>query len=566
MAIPPVRALVVGMLAVLVVTAGCSEGRTDSEASAQQLPASDINPVARERVRDGGTLRWPLRGYPLQWNYLHVTGNNEVTAELVGALMPTLWRHDAHGVARPDPDYLRRAELTATRPKQVVTYTLNPKARWSDGTPITWRDFQSQFRAMNGRDPRYQAASPVGYERMESVARGANDHQVVVTYARPFSDWKAMFDPLYPASTTRDPDVFNNGWQEAAPVTAGPFRPAGADSRRNTITIERDPSFWGDRAKLDRIVFRALSPEDELQAFLAGELSFAGIGTDPTRLRRLKSRKGTDIRRAGSPDYSVITFNGTRAPLSDLRVRQAVARGIDRTAITRAVHEGLGWPAVPMDNHFFVNTQAGYRDNAGGLGDHDREAAAALLDRAGWKKRPGSRYRTKGGEELTLDWPNPSGSALSKQIGQLVRGMLAKVGIRVVTREVPAADYFEKHVRQGDFDLAPSAWAGTPYPVSFSHAIYAAPTPDAEGGQVAAQNFAGIGSGRIDEAMEGALTALSPKRARELANRADAQIWRKVHSLPLYQQLQIRAVDARLANFGANGFQTVRYQDIGFVR
>lgn len=565
MAIPPVRALVVGLLAVLVVTAGCSEGRTGSEAD-PPLPASDINPVERDRVRDGGTMRWPLRGYPLQWNYLHVAGNNEVTADLIGALMPRLWRHDEHGVARPDPDYLRRAEVTATRPKQVVTYTIHPKAKWSDGTPITWRDFQSQFRAMNGRDPRYQAASTVGYEQIESVARGAHDREVVVTYARPFSDWQAMFDPLYPASTTRDPDVFNNGWLEKAPVTAGPFRLAKVDSPHDTIVVERDESFWGDRARLDRIVFQALSPEDELRAFLDGRLSFAGIGTDPSRLRRLKARKGTVIRRAGSPDYSVITFNGARAPLSDLRVRQAVARAIDRTAITRAVHEGLGWPAVPMDNHFFVNTQAGYQDNAGGLGDHDREAAAALLDSAGWKKRPGDRYRTKGGQELVLHWPNPSGSPLSKQIGRLVRGMLAQVGIRVVTREVPARDYFERYIRQGDFDLAPSAWSGTPYPVSFSRSIYAVPSDDADGSPVAVQNFAGIGSERIDATLDRALRTLSPERARALANRADALIWRSMHSLPLYQQLQIRAVDPRLANFGANGFRSIRYQDIGFVR
>jgi peptide/nickel transport system substrate-binding protein len=43
-------------------------------------------------------------------------------------------------------------------------------------------------------------------------------------------------------------------------------------------------------------------------------------------------------------------------------------------------------------------------------------------------------------------------------------------------------------------------------------------------------------------------------------------IWEEVHSLTLYQRPEIVATRAELANFGAFGFASGRYEDIGFVR
>lgn len=55
----------------------------------------------------------------------------------------------------------------------MVTYTINPEAVWSDGTPITWRDIASQIHAISGADKAFEIASSSGAERVASVTRGS---------------------------------------------------------------------------------------------------------------------------------------------------------------------------------------------------------------------------------------------------------------------------------------------------------------------------------------------------------------------------------------------------------
>ena len=69
----------------------------------------------------------------------------------------------------------------------MVTYTINPKAVWSDGSPITWEDISSQINATNGKNKDFLIASPNGADRVEKVTRGVDDRQAVVTFAKPFS-------------------------------------------------------------------------------------------------------------------------------------------------------------------------------------------------------------------------------------------------------------------------------------------------------------------------------------------------------------------------------------------
>ena len=65
--------------------------------------------------------------------------------------MPRAFRIASDGSTTVNTDYFTSVELTGTDP-QVVTYTINPKAVWSDGTPITWEDIKSQIDATSGKD------------------------------------------------------------------------------------------------------------------------------------------------------------------------------------------------------------------------------------------------------------------------------------------------------------------------------------------------------------------------------------------------------------------------------
>lgn len=539
---------------------GCGGSETSNEQTA--IKALDINAQPRDKVKDGGTLHWAIEQFSTQWNYNHVNGPEASTSAVISGLMPGTFLADEKGRISPDRNYVLSWKLE-TKPRQVVTYELNPKARWSDGKPITWRDYSAQWKALRSPNGPFQIASSTGYERIASVERGRDDHEVVVTYARPFGEWQGNFSPLYPAEYNSDPKKFSSGYLSKIPVTAGPFKLGEIDQTAKIVTLVRDPKWWGPRAKLDRIVFRALEVDAAINAFANGEVDIADVGPNPSNFKRASRRRDGAVREAGGPDFRHITMNGTSPLLRDGAVRKAIAMAINREAIARADLTGLNWPARTMGNHFLVNTQEGYRDNSGEVGRFDPAKARQLLDQAGWKLS--GAFRRKAGKTLALRFVIPTGIQVSRNEGELVQAMLKDVGVKLDIRPVPSDDFFDKFIIPGNFDLVPFSWIGTAFPISSAVSIYEKPVRDANGELQIQQNFARVGADRIDDLMSRAQEELDPDKARELLNQADELIWREVHSLILYQRPSITAVDAKLANFGSFGFKTPVYPDVGFV-
>lgn len=538
---------------------GCRAPGASTSSASGALPAADVNPTPRARVLNGGTLRWPLPEFPSQWNTNHINGAKGAVEHVVQGVLPYLMRADEKAVPHPVPEYLESAMVRRTRHGQTVTYRLNPRARWSDGRPIGYADFLAQAHALSGRDSRYEVSTVTGYRQIERVERGADEHEVEVTFARTYADWRSLFSPLYPATAYSSPRAFNTGWMGRLPVTAGPFRLQRIDRTAKTLTLVRNPAWWGAPAKLDRIVYRAMDTSAMPGAFANGEIDLMDIGLDADALQRVQGVPGAAVRRAGGPDWRNFTFNAAGPILSDARVRQAVMLGIDRHVIARSDLSGLGVPVQTLGNHFYVNTQAGYQDNSGGLGTYDPARARRLLDEAGWTPR--GKYRAKAGRTLALRFVVPSGVPISRREGELTRALLERIGVRVDIQVVPADDVFERYVTPGNMDIVPFSWLGTSYPVSQMKAVFARPR-----GRNVQQNYSRIGSAAIDAAMDQAITELAPERAHALVNRTDRLIWRQASVLPLYQRPQLVAVRADLANMGAGGFQRPAYQDIGFAR
>jgi peptide/nickel transport system substrate-binding protein len=542
------------LLTALLLLTACAPVGT---AVPREIAASDIAPTPRDRVREGGTLRLATTEFRTQWNYWHLGGADLDTARILGALLPWLFRADQHGEVTADPSYLRSAEVVRTKPHQVVAYDLNPRARWSDGTPITYRDFQALWRACRGRDRAYQITTSTGYDRIEKVARGTTDQQVVVTFARPFGEWRSLFSPLYPATTISGPSAWDHEWLNRIPVTAGPFRPARIDRAAGTLTLSRDPHWWGPKPKLDRVVFRYLARDAMPGAFASGEIDAFDAGADAVAYARARRVPGAVIRRAAGPDFSQLTFNGAAPALADVNVRRAVAMAIDRPAIARSALTGLDWPVRLLNDHAFVNTQEGYEDDAGGLKGPDVVAAGRLLDQAGWHWA--GRTRRKDGRELTLRYVYPASAVTSRQSGELIQTMLTRVGVRLELRPVPDSDFFDRYLIPGAYDLAPFSWIGGPFPISNLKPVYGRPK-----GDDTQQNVARVGSVRLDAVLDRATGELNTVRARQYANEADRLIWSEMHSLPLYQRPQIVPTRLDLVNWGAFGLSTPIWTDVGF--
>ncbi|WP_327288942.1 ABC transporter family substrate-binding protein [Streptomyces sp. NBC_01198] len=564
--------------------AGCSSGGGGNHAAG--TAGTDVATVARAGVRDGGTLRWATDDVPRTLNAFQADADAD-TGTIAGATLPVMFRLDSHGRPQADADYLRKADVTDSEPRQVVTYQLNPQARWSDGRAIGTADFTAQWNALSGKNAAFWTSRNAGYDRIASVKQGADAQHVEVTFSTPYADWRSLFSPLYPKSVTGNADAFNDGARTALPVTAGPFAVKAVDTKAGTVTLARNTSWWGQPAKLDRMVLTAVPRAKRPAALAAGTLDLADI--DPGSLAAVKRTRGLAVRKAPDAAYAQLALNGSAGPLADERVRHAVARAIDRKAIATAVLKPLGLPAVALGNHLVLPSQDGYADHSSALGGTDLQQAQALLADAGWKQSaakagdqaagPGrsaasgaltvvepSRAVTKSGKQLSLRFVLPTDSPTLNDVGGRIAKMLSAIGIRTEITKVDGASYFQDHIAAGDFDLALYSWPGSAYPATDDTPIYAKPVPAPDGSLSVAQNYTRVGTDQIDQLLDRAGSELDASTARDLTAKADSHIWAAAGSIPLYQRPAVVALRTTVANAGAFGFQTPDYEDMGFRR
>ncbi|AXL90760.1 hypothetical protein C4J65_22525 [Streptomyces sp. CB09001] len=266
--------LTAGVLAVPAL-AGC----TSEDPSSKPLAEQDVAAAARAKISDGGTLRWAVDSVPDTLNAFQ-SDADATTTRVAQAVLPSMYRMDETGSPVRNPDFLESAEVVDTEPKQVVVYKLNQQAVWSDGREIGAADFAAQWRALSGKDSAYWTARNAGYDRIEKVERGANDLEVKVTFSRPYADWKALFTPLYPKDVTGTPDAFNDGARRTLKVSAGPFAVKKVDTKGDRVVLTGNPRWWGEPAKLDEIVLRAVPRDERVAELVAGRLDLAEIDPD----------------------------------------------------------------------------------------------------------------------------------------------------------------------------------------------------------------------------------------------------------------------------------------------
>ncbi|MEV6091890.1 ABC transporter family substrate-binding protein [Streptomyces cellulosae] len=429
--------LTAGMLT-LPALAGCGS----EDPAGEPLAGPDVASADRADIADGGTLRWAVDTVPDTLNTFQADADT-TTARIAEAVLPSMYRTDGRGRAVRNPDYLASAEVVDTEPKQVVVYRLAQQAVWSDGREIGAADFAAQWRALSGKDTAYWTARNAGYDRIEKVERGKNDLEVKVTFSRPYADWKSLFSPLYPKEVMGTPDSFNDGARKKLKVTAGPFTVDKVDTEGDEVVLARSPRWWGSPAKLQKIVLRAVPHDKRIAALSDGTLDLAEIDPEAARrvtaaalpqdgntplmgpeadrsaadalhswavangsdedaadeeisarkklrkkaekyARQQKALGGFEVRKSLEPAYTQLALNGAEGPLSDERVRRAVARALDRKDIAGAVLKPIGLPAEPVGSHLALSGQAAYADSSGALGTPDAKEARALLSDAGW--------------------------------------------------------------------------------------------------------------------------------------------------------------------------------------
>lgn len=549
--------LAAGIVAVALVLTGCSGGgTTSSTADGKQTlsPNGDQNIQPASALKDGGTLRVPLSSFPPNWNFSELDGTLQDTYDVMKTMMLSPYTIDAKGAPVLDTDLVSSVDVKDS--PLTITYNINSKAHWSDGTPITWKDFEANWKSLNGSNPKYTISDPTGYNQMKSVTQGTSAKQAIVTYSTPFADWKSMFNYLYPASIVGTPEGFNTAYVDKIPVTSGPFKLKTLDKTGQTVTVERDDTWWGDKPKLDTVVFRALDGDADVDAYLNNEIDVVSASTSDRYDRIKKGAKNTKLRAAPSANFFHIDMSSSGI-LKDKQLRLAVQSAIDRQSVAGVIYGTLPYKVSLLNNHIFLSTDAGYKNEAGKYGSADADRAKKLLDDDGWKTGSGD-VRTKDGKKLTMAVTIPAGVTTSANIAQVVQSQLADVGIKLTINTVPVDTFFSDYITPGKYDLTMFSWGGTGYHAA-GVSIY---TSAAQG-----QNYGRVSDSAIDKLLNSAITEPDTSKSDADYNAADKKIWELGHSLPITQQPRVIASSPKLANYGARpGATDLDWTKVGFEK
>ncbi|MEK6274088.1 MAG: ABC transporter substrate-binding protein [Actinomycetota bacterium] len=161
------------------------------------------------------------------------------------------------------------------------------------------------------------------------------------------------------------------------PTGTGPFK-FESWTRGDRLVMVKNDDYWGDKAKLDRLIFRPISDNAaRLQALQNGEIQ----GYDLVEPQDVATIEGdSDLQILDRPAFNVgyVTINQKVKPFDQIEVRQAVAAGLDREAVVSQFYAGRGEVA----KEFMPPSLEGYSDNVEEY-TYDPAKAKSLLQKAG---------------------------------------------------------------------------------------------------------------------------------------------------------------------------------------
>ncbi|HXW77901.1 MAG TPA: ABC transporter substrate-binding protein, partial [Acidimicrobiales bacterium] len=277
---------------------------------------------------------------PTNWD-IHAAGASSwyLTLEQVLAqVWPSAFAVGANGTPTLNTTLLTSAAEVNTDPPTVV-YEINPRAVWSDGTPITYADFVYNWEAQSGRGAfrdaggaPYTPLEKAGYDDISSVKEAPGDpYTVRVTFSSPYPDWQSLFSYLMPAHIGRSIG-FNSGFTDpvADLVSGGPFMVSELQPGYS-LELVRNARYWGSPANLSAVTYYFMSGQAEaINALSQGELDVAQLEAEPTDFKQLQAAGSLSVRAVASNYYEDLDFNETGAMLSSPALREAIMMALDR--------------------------------------------------------------------------------------------------------------------------------------------------------------------------------------------------------------------------------------------
>lgn len=305
----------------------------------------------------------------------------------------------------------------------TYSFTLNDGVLFHDGSALTSADVVASYEEVRS-DETIQ-----GNAEFASVASitAPDEKTVEIVLSEPNQNFLfALTGPaglIFKSGDTTDLQTAENG--------TGPFT-LTRWNKGSTITFGRSDAYWGQPAGVASVEFQYIPDFTAgVNAAIAGDVDVL-TAVDPNLASQLEDSGDFTLTTGRTTDKATLAFNNAKAPLDDVRVREALRLAIDHDALIEAAGAGtpLSGPIPELD--------PGYEDLSDVI-SYDPERAKELLAEAGHEDL-----------ELTLTIPSFYGTTVPK----VLISDFAKVGVTLDVDSVEFPTWLEDVYTNHDYDLS----------------------------------------------------------------------------------------------------------------
>ena len=455
-------------------------------------------------------------------------------------------------------------DLAADR--KSVTFTLNARARFSDGSPVTVEDVKFSLETLKSDQahPFYQM-----YFRDIEGAEILDKGRIRFNFARPNRELHMVAGQLPVLSKqfySKHPFIPESGGEAmAVPIGSGPYLVAEVVPGK-TITYKRNPDYWADghptRRHLfnfDTITIKSFKdPVVSLEAFKAGEFDFMMVHIAKQWERDLTGRRfdSGELVKQTFPHHNNAGIQGfvfnTRKPLfKDRLVRRALGMAFDfewtnktlffsqytrsSSFFSNSNYAAKGLPEAaelklldPLRDHLptevFTQPLAPPATEPPGSLRSNMQEAKTLLEQAGWTIKNGALVNGQG-EPFRFDILLAD-AAFQRVIAPYVAN-LNKLGIAVEYRTIDPALYADR-IRTFDFDMVVSSFGQSQSPGNEQRDYWTSAAAERKG----SRNLAGIANLAVDALVDAIIYAQTQEELTTACRALDRVLWHGYYLVP----------------------------------
>lgn len=357
--------------------------------------------------------------------------NLDPTAGAAAAIDEVVYANVFEGLTRFGPDGAIKPGLAerwdVSDDGTVYTFHLRQGVRFHDGSGFDAEDVRFTLDRARAEDSaNAQKALFAGIASVEVV----DPATVRVTLSAP--DGAFPFKMAWGDAVIVAPETAAD--LATRPVGTGPFS-FGEWVQGDRVTLQAFDGYWGEKPALQNATFRFIpDPTAAFAAIMAGDVDAFPNFPAPETLPQLEAEPRFKVIVGSTEGETILAMNNRKAPLDDVRVRQAISHAINRQEVIDGAMFGYG---TPIGTHFAPHNPD-YQDLTG-LSAHDPDKARALLAEAGVADLT-----------LRLALPPPT---YARRGGEIIAAQLAAVGIKTQITNLEWAQWLEQVFKGKDFDL-----------------------------------------------------------------------------------------------------------------